>query len=425
MIFISYSSKDEKITREIKGVLEGAGYECWMAPESISAGEDYADAIPRGIDSCHAFLLVLSENSLKSRFVKKELDRAISKDKYVIPAKIGQCQLTTGFEFLLSDTQIIDISSPFSQILAAIGNHGGPISKTTKKSDKPLVNKKTVAPKPKATDTLQFSGGNWFVGEVIDGKIGRYGTYHFATGARYEGEFLNGNFHGKGTYYWTDGGTYSGDWVNGVQHGYGVKTWDPNGQWGKDRYEGEYRNGKFNGQGTYTWGDGRKYVGNWVNDVREGYGVFTWAPGSQWEHDKYEGQFKDGKFNGQGTYTWGDGRKYVGNWVNDSREGYGVFTWAPGSQWSADKYEGQFKGGKFNGQGTYTWADGRKYVGNWVNDSREGYGVFTWAPGSQWANDRYEGQFKGGMFNGQGTYYFGDGRIWKGLWKDDQFVGKK
>jgi len=29
--------------------------------------------------------------------------------------------------------------------------------------------------------------------------------------------------------------------------------------------------------------------------------------------DKYVGEFKDDKPNGQGTYTWTDGEKYVGN----------------------------------------------------------------------------------------------------------------
>ncbi len=28
----------------------------------------------------------------------------------------------------------------------------------------------------------------------------------------------------------------------------------------------------------------------------------------------YEGELKDGKYDGQGTYTWSDGRKYVGEW---------------------------------------------------------------------------------------------------------------
>ena len=42
---------------------------------------------------------------------------------------------------------------------------------------------------------------------------------------------------------------------------------------------------------------------------------------------------------GKGTYTWSDGRKYKGDYVNDKKEGLG----------------------------TYTWADGRKYQGLWLN----------------------------------------------------------
>jgi hypothetical protein len=53
--------------------------------------------------------------------------------------------------------------------------------------------------------------------------------------------------------------------------------------------------GNLNGQGTYTYPDGRKY----------------------------EGEFKDGEISGQGTYTWSDGRKYEGEWVNGRENGQG------------------------------------------------------------------------------------------------------
>lgn len=32
-------------------------------------------------------------------------------------------------------------------------------------------------------------------------------------------------------------------------------------------YEGEFRNGKKNGFGTYTWPDGKQYKGKWKDDL--------------------------------------------------------------------------------------------------------------------------------------------------------------
>ena len=40
----------------------------------------------------------------------------------------------------------------------------------------------------------------------------------------------------------------------------------------------------------------------------------------------YEGEFKDGKYDGQGTYTWSDGRKYVGEWLDGKQNGHGTVT---------------------------------------------------------------------------------------------------
>jgi hypothetical protein len=44
------------------------------------------------------------------------------------------------------------------------------------------------------------------------------------------------------------------------------------------------------GNGTYTWKDGRSYVGEYQNDKKQGFGIYTWADGR-----KYEGKWKNGK----------------------------------------------------------------------------------------------------------------------------------
>ena len=42
--------------------------------------------------------------------------------------------------------------------------------------------------------------------------------------------------------------------------------------------------------------------------------------------------------------------------------GKGVFTWEDGK-----KYEGEYLNDKKHGQGTFTWADGKSFTGGWKN----------------------------------------------------------
>ena len=192
-----------------------------------------------------------------------------------------------------------------------------------------------------------------------------------------------------------------------IEDGYtGKGTWTFYG----DKYVGEYKDGKRNGQGTYTWSDGAKYVGENKDDMSNGQGTMTYADGG-----KYIGEWKDGKKDGQGTYTWSDGAKYVGEYKDGKRNGQGTMTYADGG-----KYIGEWKDGKKDGQGTRTNADGVKYVGEWKDDKENGQGTYTWQ--NPW--EQYVGEVKDGTRHGKGTYTMADGTVEKGLWEDDEFLGE-
>ena len=79
---------------------------------------------------------------------------------------------------------------------------------------------------------------------------------------------------------------------------------------------------------------------------------------------KYKGQFDYGKPNGQGTYTFNDGRKYVGNWIDGEQNGQGTTILNTGR-----KYVGEYKDGKY-WNGTFYEKNGNieyKYVnGEWI-----------------------------------------------------------
>ena len=111
-VFISYSSKDWEYVYQIRQHLLNSGLSCWMAPDSIPAGSNYTREIPIGIRDCQVFLVIVSGNSVRSRWVLKELDTAINKGKHVIPFVVESCSLSDEFEFLLSGCQCKYASSP-------------------------------------------------------------------------------------------------------------------------------------------------------------------------------------------------------------------------------------------------------------------------------------------------------------------------
>ena len=92
----------------------------------------------------------------------------------------------------------------------------------------------------------------------------------------------------------------------------GAVTFGPSSKWAGAKYIGEYRNGKPNGQGTYTYASGSKYVGEFRNGTSHGQGTYTWNADNLFNrsHDgKYVGEYRNGKPNGQGTYTYATGAK--------------------------------------------------------------------------------------------------------------------
>jgi hypothetical protein len=95
-------------------------------------------------------------------------------------------------------------------------------------------------------------------------------------------------------------------------------------------------------------------------DCKNGYGIYL---NYEELNDKYAGEWKGGKMNGQGTYTYTNGDKYVGEFKDNQRHGQGIYTFANGNR---DK--GEWKGGKMNGQGVKTWPSGEKAVGEFMED---------------------------------------------------------
>ncbi len=111
-VFISYSTKDAEIANQVRKRLEQDHITCWMAPESIPAGRNYASVIPAAIEKCDIFLLILSKNSQESNWVPIELDKAINSKRAIIPFQIDT-HITQTFSFYLANRQRILVDTDF------------------------------------------------------------------------------------------------------------------------------------------------------------------------------------------------------------------------------------------------------------------------------------------------------------------------
>jgi hypothetical protein len=121
------------------------------------------------------------------------------------------------------------------------------------------------------------------------------------------------------------------EWVKKNPKGYGEYNF-PNGK----TYVGEWKDGKYHGQGILSQNGIFIYEGEWKNGKRHGQGT------NMTKDDKhgYKGEWKDDEYHGKGTNIVQNK-----NFINDKGE------------WQEVKLEGEWKNGKQHGQGRQKGKD--------------------------------------------------------------------
>jgi len=184
------------------------------------------------------------------------------------------------------------------------------------------------------------------------------------------------------------------------------------------------------------------------------WGTYPFANG-----DKYVGEFKDGAFHGQGTLTKAGGNSKEGIWENGrfvretkvepphesmnvatslpmlqdvnntnklpmcpSGQHTRLYCWGSITLESGDKYEGEFKNGVREGKGTFYFLGeskwkGDKYVGEFKNNKMHGRGAYTWVEGH-----KYVGEFKDNTLHGLGVFTAADDKRMEGIWENGKFI---
>jgi len=143
-VFISYSSQDREQVLQIAENLEVSGLHVWIDRNRIPGGTNYGPEIVRGIKECQILMLMCSDNSMRSKNVKQEIQLAWKYSKPYLPLLLEPIGFPEQVEYWLEGWQWIEVldlptGKWLPQVLGALTNAGIQSTRNDQSFDKPLI----------------------------------------------------------------------------------------------------------------------------------------------------------------------------------------------------------------------------------------------------------------------------------------------
>lgn len=119
-IFITYSSKDQKVARTICTALENRGLACWISSRNVRPGQNFQEQIVKAIRGARIMVLVFTTNANNSNEIKKELALASQNNLVVIPVRIEDVAPNEAFAYEFATRQWIDLFEDWEKSMAEL-----------------------------------------------------------------------------------------------------------------------------------------------------------------------------------------------------------------------------------------------------------------------------------------------------------------
>lgn len=114
-IFLSHASEDRRIASPVVAELRRHGLPVWYSPHSLMGAQEWHDEIGLALRRCDWFLLLLSEHSVQSFWVRRELCYVLRQKRYlhrITPVLLRPCDYEE-FSWTLGDLQFVNLSGDF------------------------------------------------------------------------------------------------------------------------------------------------------------------------------------------------------------------------------------------------------------------------------------------------------------------------
>ena len=107
-VFISYSTKDQKIVEDISQYLEQNGIRCFVAYRDIPKSVVWAKAITEAIEKCIMMVVVFSEHANSSDQMDREIELCVEEKKPILTFRIQDKNFAGAKKYYLKNINWID-----------------------------------------------------------------------------------------------------------------------------------------------------------------------------------------------------------------------------------------------------------------------------------------------------------------------------
>lgn len=146
-VFLSHASDDVDIAGQLAAELHNFGVRAWFASDALRVGENYAELIYDQLRAAEGVVILLSQASMRSPHVRREMCLAIDLHKMALPVAlspgiVGTTDMPVDWRYWLSIVQVV----PFTAAAETAELISQQVNATAKTRDRRGVSKRLGNP---------------------------------------------------------------------------------------------------------------------------------------------------------------------------------------------------------------------------------------------------------------------------------------
>jgi hypothetical protein len=114
-VFLSHASQDYARAKKLSDFLIAKGIPIWFSPRHIRGARQWQNEIGTALARCGWFAVILTPDSVRSMWVKRELNYALMEKRYkdrIVPLLFKKCDVRA-LSWILPQYQFIDFTRDY------------------------------------------------------------------------------------------------------------------------------------------------------------------------------------------------------------------------------------------------------------------------------------------------------------------------